>query len=87
MTEKISAEMFLEIKVPKGWNFKERKWGMKKESNAVVQNEVILIFNSFSQSDWARPSLPWGEFWQHSCLETVFGNLRLIFLLILKIIF
>ena len=25
MTEKISAEMFLEIKVPKGWNFKERK--------------------------------------------------------------
>ena len=26
MTEKISAEMFLVIKVPKGWNFKERKW-------------------------------------------------------------
>ena len=26
MTEKISAEMFLVIKVPKGWNFKERKY-------------------------------------------------------------
>ena len=35
VTEKISAEMFLVIKVPKGWNFKERKWGMKTKSNAV----------------------------------------------------
>ena len=43
MTEKISAEMFLDIKVPKGWNFKERKYNI----GGILKNNKRAISNIF----------------------------------------